>query len=126
MFSAHYAYVEGSNCDLLLNDPGILSAPNCLVLHVSATPYLLCTENSKIPDKNIYDIYKNNHGDLFSYFGIEQFVKTTTDQKVNEESGKNKDQYLKDGLPGTYTVDEDFEFFVRKKYYKQPESALFK
>ena len=82
---------------------------------------------------NVYDIYKNNSKDLKSYVGIEQFVDTTMKRK-EVESGMDaearellaNETFLRDGMAGTYTVDEDFEEFVKRKFRKIPESPFYR
>jgi hypothetical protein len=52
----HYAPLKNGMIDQFLNDSDISSAPNVVLLQVSATPYSMVTQNSRIPEANRLDI----------------------------------------------------------------------
>ena len=95
---AHFAPQKNNLVDKLINDPDIASAPNVVLLQVSATPYCLVTKNSRVPRANRLDMYKEN-GEDPDYYGIGQFVEAS--------SGEEAD--LSELIPGTLTKDEDYE-----------------
>ena len=55
---AHYAPLKNNLVDGFINDPSICKASNVVVLQVSATPYCLVTQNSRIKPKNRLDMLK--------------------------------------------------------------------
>ena len=55
---AHYAPMKNNLVDCFINDRQIISAPNLILLQVSATPYCLVTQDSRIKPKNRIDMVK--------------------------------------------------------------------
>ena len=55
---AHYAPLKNNLADFFINDRQIISAPNLILLQVSATPYNLVTQDSRIKKKNRIDMVK--------------------------------------------------------------------
>ena len=54
----HYAPLKNKPLGRLINDKAIRSAQNLVFLQVSATPYCLVTNNSRIHLKNQLDMYR--------------------------------------------------------------------
>ena len=55
---AHYAPLKNNLVDCLINDNLISSAPNVVLLQVSATPYCLVTQDSRVRPKNCLDMFR--------------------------------------------------------------------
>ena len=105
---AHYAPVKENIVDRLINDEEISNAPNLILLQVSATPYSLVTENSRIRPENVVDMVKEMSEDrentLKSYWGIWKFIETTHED--------NKEDPLK---PGILSKDKHFEKSIEQR-----------
>ena len=55
---AHYAPLKNNLVDCFINDRQIFSAPNLILLQVSATPYSLVTQDSRVKPKNRLDMFR--------------------------------------------------------------------
>ena len=55
---AHYAPLKNSMVDCFINDEQIIAASNVILLQVSATPYCLVTQDSRIDPKNQIDMFR--------------------------------------------------------------------
>ena len=55
---AHYAPLKNNLVDSFINETCLSS--NVILLQVSATPYCLVTQNSKVPLKNRLDMFRFN------------------------------------------------------------------
>ena len=53
---AHYAPMKNNIVDNFLNETCLAS--NVILLQVSATPYCLVTQNSRVPQKNRLDMFR--------------------------------------------------------------------
>ena len=69
---AHSAPSKGSLFNSFINDPQISEAPNFILLQVSATPYSLVTNNTRIPSENCTNWFRTD--DAGEYFGIKVTV----------------------------------------------------
>ena len=65
---AHFASLKNSLLDSFINDPEIAGAANVILLQVSATPYCLVTQNTRIPSSNVINWFKKN--ETGAYYGI--------------------------------------------------------
>ena len=53
---AHYAPLKNNLVDVFINETCLAS--NVILLQVSATPYCLVTQNSRVPQKNRLDMFR--------------------------------------------------------------------
>ena len=95
---AHYSPIRDNMVDKFVNDPTVTDATNVILLQVSATPYCLVTNNSRVPDENRLNWFKKE--EKSDYFGIQNFVEKTSQYEETD---------LEQLIPGTLTEDKTFE-----------------
>jgi hypothetical protein len=86
---AHYEATKGGAVDKFINSPDVLESDNVVTLLVSATPYNLVSNDSRIPEDNVVDWMKDKaEGDADTYFGLAKYVHRTLNmQDIEFESG---------------------------------------
>ena len=59
-FAAHYGTVKDSKAATLLNRKEVRTAENVIILPVTATPYSLVTQNSRLDNEILFSLLENN------------------------------------------------------------------
>jgi hypothetical protein len=73
---AHWQATEANKAKYI-NDPTVVSAANVLVLCVSATPYNLCTRNSRIPKEHVVAWMREDLDEASHYYGLRHYIDAT-------------------------------------------------
>ena len=106
---AHFAPVKDNIVDKFINDREVASASNVILLQISATPYSLVTQNTRIKKDNIVDMVKEmsqgGESSVHSYWGIGKFIEST--EKLMLKTNSQQDPLRL--TPGTMSKDNFFE-----------------
>jgi hypothetical protein len=73
---AHWQATEG-NKSRYVNAPDLVDADNVAILCVSATPYNLCTLNSRIPNEHVIAWTLPDSGEASHYYGLREYLDAT-------------------------------------------------
>lgn len=73
---AHWQATE-ANKNKYLNDSALVDSANVVVLCVSATPYNLCTRNSRIPKDHVVAWMRTDSDEASNYYGLREFIDAT-------------------------------------------------
>jgi len=73
---AHWQATD-ANKNKYVNDPVLVNAANVVVLCVSATPYNLCTHNSRIPDAHVTTWVSADSDEPSRYYGLREYIDAT-------------------------------------------------
>ena len=93
---AHYEATKDGAVDRFINSPDVLESDNVETLLVSATPYNLVSNDSRIPEDNVVDWWMKDPsstnlkagGDADTYFGLAKYVHRTLNmQDIEFDSG---------------------------------------
>jgi hypothetical protein len=125
---AHYEATKDGAVDGFINSRAVLESDNVVTLLVSATPYNLVSNDSRIPEDNVVDWWMKDpsstnleaEGDADTYFGLAKYVNRTLtmQDKLDSEGGfiaadKKFEQRLMFEL-----IDQDKDGFITESEFK--------
>lgn len=101
---AHFGINEDSEFSSFFNQPNFDKIfANVIVLQVSATPYTMVTQYSRIPESNVVNWFLDDE-DEGDYYGIKSYYQTATSDSPHVHNKKL--------LPGALVVDTEYESMV--------------
>ena len=101
---AHFGISDESEFNIFFNQTNFDNIfENVITLQVSATPYSMLTQYSRIPESNVINWFDNgeNEGD---YYGIQSYYRTATTEPHRLDNNQLK--------PGALVVDNEYESMV--------------